>query len=647
MAAKPKTSVPPLLPAVRNIATPPSEMGAIAPANGPDINQAMQLLTSLGISPVPTATPQADESTFAQSDINNLQAQLQGQQGQQGPLYPIQTQLPPPILPPVRDPEHEKEQARRALQVAGLLPLLGQLTGNGNIGSQLFAPSLTAALTGIQNREIQAQQDDVNNYNLQRQNRADQIQAIDFKNDAERQQWADQFSVNKDQRDRIVDALREKRLLQTERDRQDKQDAADRIAQDKGRQAAISSIRKTASDFPNNPEMIQALHGQEIDRYGLNLGKDPTTGALTIDGTPVSAFAPASLVKSREQTAANTVRDTAKAGFAQSLEKLRQTGKLDLEDYKYINAASLADAVTNRQITVTQMHTLSAEKIAQGHDQARIDAANISSSARGIRQNGLAGLDPKTAITRFEQVQTRINALKKERLDVKKMTTPQTMKVFGEPKLVNPAPDNVKSGGERLKEIDSAIKGYESLQEIYLGGAGLKNVPDKNGNPRYMPKVGAGKSVSVTESSAGLKPVASRAKSEIEKTFGVEVGGYRKDAIDQNGHPAGLAVDAMVPKGSDKGQQIANWAVSNAGRLGVSYVMWNHRINTLDGRGWRPATERGDSTANHEDNVHINFKSGGSQQALAPGRTGNTPRRSSTADAGYQDWLSRKPAGIP
>jgi hypothetical protein len=83
--------------------------------------------------------------------------------------------------------------------------------------------------------------------------------------------------------------------------------------------------------------------------------------------------------------------------------------------------------------------------------------------------------------------------------------------------------------------------------------------------------------------------------------------GSRGNASD---HPGGKALDLMTTDES-RGDAIAECALANADELGVTYVIWNQRMNT--GSGWEAMEDRGGDTANHRDHVHISFDdSGGS-----------------------------------
>src|SRR5689334_19693768 len=68
-------------------------------------------------------------------------------------------------------------------------------------------------------------------------------------------------------------------------------------------------------------------------------------------------------------------------------------------------------------------------------------------------------------------------------------------------------------------------------------------------------------------------------------------------------HPSGRAVDFMVDPAT--GDRLAACALKNRAALGITYVIWQQRINF--GSGWQPMEDRGGVTANHFDHVHVSF----------------------------------------
>ena len=69
-------------------------------------------------------------------------------------------------------------------------------------------------------------------------------------------------------------------------------------------------------------------------------------------------------------------------------------------------------------------------------------------------------------------------------------------------------------------------------------------------------------------------------------------------------HAAGRALDIMTD--SATGDQIAAYLQKNYRALGLSQVIWQQRIWTvqLASSGWRSMSDRGSATANHMDHVH-------------------------------------------
>jgi hypothetical protein len=70
-------------------------------------------------------------------------------------------------------------------------------------------------------------------------------------------------------------------------------------------------------------------------------------------------------------------------------------------------------------------------------------------------------------------------------------------------------------------------------------------------------------------------------------------------------HGAGRALDIMCT--GSLGDSIADYVRSHASEFGVSEVIWAQRIWSVQrsSEGWRPMEDRGSSTANHYDHVHV------------------------------------------
>src|SRR4029453_313865 len=97
----------------------------------------------------------------------------------------------------------------------------------------------------------------------------------------------------------------------------------------------------------------------------------------------------------------------------------------------------------------------------------------------------------------------------------------------------------------------------------------------------------------------------------VERIFAVHsIGGWRPyGSVPGSDHPKGRAIDVMTWSNRSLGWRIANWAVANAGALGVKYVIFNARIWTRS-RGWHAYRHPSDPcncnpTLRHDDHVHI------------------------------------------
>ncbi len=71
-------------------------------------------------------------------------------------------------------------------------------------------------------------------------------------------------------------------------------------------------------------------------------------------------------------------------------------------------------------------------------------------------------------------------------------------------------------------------------------------------------------------------------------------------------HIDGRAIDFMITD-SALGQAVADYVLANAGTLGVRDIIWAQRIWTPEqaSSGWRYMEDRGSTTANHYDHVHV------------------------------------------
>ena len=130
--------------------------------------------------------------------------------------------------------------------------------------------------------------------------------------------------------------------------------------------------------------------------------------------------------------------------------------------------------------------------------------------------------------------------------------------------------------------------------------------------PEVQPVASTPTSTNAIPTDPHLQPQAEAFRQEIAAKFGItNIGGYREG--DPEDHGKGLAVDVMVPTNSELGDQVAQYAIDNMDRAGISYIIWKQQfympVNNIYGPAntWNQMPDRGGDTANHNDHVHISF----------------------------------------
>jgi hypothetical protein len=121
-----------------------------------------------------------------------------------------------------------------------------------------------------------------------------------------------------------------------------------------------------------------------------------------------------------------------------------------------------------------------------------------------------------------------------------------------------------------------------------------------------------------TPSYQRLTPATRRLYATVSQRFNTRsIGGWRAvGSVEGSDHPHGRAIDVMVAYPSRSGRllgwRIARWAVANADRFDVKYVIFNGRIWTRT-RGWHGYRHPADPcncnhTLRHDDHVHISVR---------------------------------------
>lgn len=155
---------------------------------------------------------------------------------------------------------------------------------------------------------------------------------------------------------------------------------------------------------------------------------------------------------------------------------------------------------------------------------------------------------------------------------------------------------DLESDGFRQVVVDKKI-GWVADDDLG-NSAPKKETPAAKATKATAPTTYSGPSV------LGLKPKAMVVYNAVTSNFKVpSVGGYRSSSL--SSHQCGLAIDFMVYTNGGLGDSIASYLVANAGRLGITHMIWKQRIWTPYNPTWRGMADRGSITANHYDHVHV------------------------------------------
>lgn len=137
-------------------------------------------------------------------------------------------------------------------------------------------------------------------------------------------------------------------------------------------------------------------------------------------------------------------------------------------------------------------------------------------------------------------------------------------------------------------------------------------VAETAATPEVQPLASTPTAANAIPTDPHLQPQAEAFRQEIAAKFGItNIGGYREG--DPEDHGKGLAVDVMVPTSSELGDQVAQYAIDNMDRAGISYIIWKQQfympVDNIYGPAntWNQMPDRGGDTANHYDHVHISF----------------------------------------
>ena len=252
---------------------------------------------------------------------------------------------------------------------------------------------------------------------------------------------------------------------------------------------------------------------------------------------------------------------------------------------KAVETTSTKEVVASSEVTET---VTAAEEVAPSKETSVSEEQTVETSS------AVAAVAPQaTTPAEKEETQASPQAASK----VEPTTTPVEEK----------APETTATSSEEAKEVASSSEATTAVSTYQPEETKIVSTTyAAPAAPDY-----AGLAVAKSEN-AGLQPQTAAFKEEIANLFGItSFSGYRPG--DSGDHGKGLAIDFMVPEGSELGDKVAEYAIQNMVSRGISYIIWKQRFYaTFDSKygpanTWNPMPDRGSVTENHYDHVHVSM----------------------------------------
>ena len=252
---------------------------------------------------------------------------------------------------------------------------------------------------------------------------------------------------------------------------------------------------------------------------------------------------------------------------------------------KAVETTSTKEVVASSEVTET---VTAAEEVAPSKETSVSEEQTVETSS------AVAAVAPQaTTPAEKEETQASPQAASK----VEPTTTPVEEK----------APETTATSSEEAKEVASSSEATTAVSTYQPEETKIVSTTyAAPAAPDY-----AGLAVAKSEN-AGLQPQTAAFKEEIANLFGItSFSGYRPG--DSGDHGKGLAIDFMVPEGSELGDKVAEYAIQNMASRGISYIIWKQRFYApFDSKygpanTWNPMPDRGSVTENHYDHVHVSM----------------------------------------
>ena len=244
------------------------------------------------------------------------------------------------------------------------------------------------------------------------------------------------------------------------------------------------------------------------------------------------------------------------------------------------------------------------------NDQKEVTSVEIQTPQAGATDATVASADLTTNQVTVDDQTVAVNDLSKP-VNEDNKAVPETPN-YGAP-AVNVAIQNQEAAPAEAPQSAPATEApAETPASAPEAPAETAPAVETAATPEVQPVASTPTTGNVLPTDPNLKPQAEAFRQEIAAKFGItNIGGYREG--DPEDHGQGLAVDVMVPTSSELGDQVAQYAIDNMDRAGISYIIWKQQfympVDNIYGPAntWNQMPDRGGDTANHYDHVHISF----------------------------------------
>lgn len=270
------------------------------------------------------------------------------------------------------------------------------------------------------------------------------------------------------------------------------------------------------------------------------------------------------------------------------LEQLEQRADRLAEEYRG-ELVTLQDTERAAKRASSRARRLEGELEEARQQVAQLAARRYKSGGVDPAVQVLMGTDPQRVLDRAATVNY--------------LTRQNTRRVGTAQRLAAEARTARQRAEKRLEDVRKQIQDLEQRKEKVQGLI-----------ERYEGQAAARAERATSSAPGNITARMREVNAEIVSRFGEGHGVHCYRPDDSGEHPKGRACDYMlssdgaVPSDDqvDRGHEIAEWARSNAERLGIMYVIYRQRIwDARSGGGWESMEDRGGATANHVDHVHV------------------------------------------